>query len=131
MVPAMVSMTETNIIIVEDVPSLAATYKGYLSKDPWTVSLAASGEEALASITAAAPDVAILDVQLPDITGIEVLRRLRASRIPTEVIVVTSNGSVNLAVEAMREGANDFLVKPFSPERLRVTVRNAIERQRL
>ncbi len=69
--------------------------------------------------------------ELPDINGIEILREIRARKLPCAVIVVTAHASVKVAVEAMREGAYDFIVKPFAPDRLLVTVRNALDRRRL
>src|SRR5262249_7755968 len=64
-------------------------------------------------------------------SGMEVLRLIRARNLPSAVIVVTAHGSVKVAVEAMREGAYDFMIKPFPPDRLLVTVRNALERRQL
>jgi len=68
---------------------------------------------------------------LPDTNGLEILRRVRARNLPSTVIVVTAHGSVKTAVEAMRDGAYDFIIKPFPPDRLIVTVRNALERRQL
>ena len=76
-------------------------------------------------------DVVLLDIKLPDISGLEVLRLLAGQPGGPTVIVLTALGSINLAVEAMRAGAYDFLVKPFTAERFLVTLRNAFERQRL
>jgi two-component system repressor protein LuxO len=92
---------------------------------------AATGALALAALRQTIPDVVLLDLELPDVNGIEILRTIRARGLPCAVIVVTAHGSVKTAVEAMREGAYDFIVKPFAPDRLIVTVRNALERRRL
>ena len=119
------------VLIVEDVGALAQTYKAYLRGEALDVETTGDGTSALTIASASPPDVLILDVNLPGLSGIEVLRELKKRAVPSEVVIVTSNGSVNLAVEAMREGAADFLVKPFSADRLRVTVRNAIERRTL
>ena len=93
--------------------------------------IASDGKSALDLLAKEPFDAVVLDVNLPDISGPEVMRTMRARGIPAEVIVITANGSVNLAVEVMRNGATDFLVKPFNAERLRVTVQNAIERKKL
>jgi DNA-binding NtrC family response regulator len=77
------------------------------------------------------PDVVLLDLELPDLNGVEILRAIRKRGLPTAVVVVTAHGSVKTAVDAMREGAYDFIVKPFAPDRLLVTVRNALDRRRL
>src|SRR4029077_17503056 len=92
---------------------------------------AVTGAAALAVLDDAIPDVVLLDVELPDTNGIDILRRIRAMNLPCAVIVITAHGSVNVAVEAMREGAYDFIMKPFPPARLIVTVRNALERHQL
>ncbi|MEM0921961.1 MAG: sigma-54 dependent transcriptional regulator [Pseudomonadota bacterium] len=73
----------------------------------------------------------LLDLNMPDIDGISVLKRLRGAENPTPVLVLTSNGSVSRAVEAMQAGASDFLVKPVGPERLDVSIKNALAIQDL
>jgi two-component system repressor protein LuxO len=128
----MSSRTPT-IYVVEDVATIAETYKSYLQSDrtPCSVEIFETGSAALSAIDKAAPSVILLDVQLPDMNGLDILRQIKARHVPVEVIVVTSQGSINLAVEAMREGAFDFVVKPCSRDRLRVTVRNALDRRKL
>src|SRR6202012_3894154 len=89
------------------------------------------GARAAAVLRDEVPDVVLLDLELPDTNGVEILRSIRQRGLPTAVVVVTAHGSVNVAVEAMREGAYDFIVKPFAPDRLLVTVKNALERRQL
>jgi DNA-binding NtrC family response regulator len=96
-----------------------------------TPSIVDSGKAALSAAEATSYDVVLLDIKLPDISGLEVLRLLAGQPGGPTVIVLTALGSINLAVEAMRAGAYDFLVKPFTAERFLVTLRNAFERQRL
>ena len=119
------------ILIAEDVRSLAETYATYLADEMHEVQIAATGQEALTALSQAPPMVAVLDVNLPDISGLDILKKIKSECLPVEVIVITGKASVNLAVEAMKEGAFDFVMKPLSAERMRVTVRNAIERRRL
>ena len=119
------------VLIVEDVAALAETYVEYLKAENCAVEVVGSGRLALAALGTAPPDVVVLDVNLPDMNGIDVLRDVRTRALPTEVVVITGQASVRLAVESMKEGALDFLTKPFTAERLRVTVRNALERRRL
>ncbi|MEM9356523.1 MAG: sigma-54 dependent transcriptional regulator [Pseudomonadota bacterium] len=119
------------VLIVEDVPSLAQTYKAYLKTESYAVDIVSDGTSALALISAEPPDVLVLDINLPDMTGLDILRKLGESQVSTQVVVITSNGSINVAVEAMRLGAFDFIVKPFTADRLRITVGNALERVRL
>ena len=118
-------------LIVEDAPALAETYAEYLKTEDCTVEIAGTGKSALACLAAAPPAVLVLDVNLPDMNGIDLLREVRGRGLPVEVVIVTGQASVRLAVESMKEGALDFLTKPFTADRLRVTVRNALERGRL
>jgi two-component system repressor protein LuxO len=116
------------VLLVEDTASLAAVYAEYLRGAGYAAEHARTAEEALTLARAAPPDAALLDLRLPDGDGLSVLRALRRDIPDTAVIVMTAHGSVATAVEAMRAGANDFLVKPFSAERLSVTLANALER---
>lgn len=122
---------QNQILIVEDSPTLAILYQEYLRPEPVTVTLLNNGSEALQQLQKQPPHAMILDLYLPDMNGMEILHYVIQKRIPTAVVVVTGHGSVDIAVEAMRTGAFDFLEKPFTPERLLVTVRNALERQHL
>ena len=85
----------------------------------------------MAAIAEAPPHAVLLDLKLPDMDGMEVLRRLRSDGINCPVIVITAHGSLTVAVEAMRDGASDFIVKPFSADRLKVTLSNLLEKQDL
>lgn len=119
------------VLIVEDVPTLASTYAAYLKNKNYDVHIASSGQEALALILNACPAAVILDINLPDMNGLDMLKEIRAKELAAEFIIITSKGSVNLAVDAMRLGAFDFIMKPFSAERLQVTVANALERNKM
>jgi DNA-binding NtrC family response regulator len=119
------------VLVVEDEPQLASLYAAYLAREGVTPSIVDSGKAALSAAEATSYDVVLLDIKLPDISGLEVLRLLAGQPGGPTVIVLTALGSINLAVEAMRAGAYDFLVKPFTAERFLVTLRNAFERQRL
>ena len=116
-----------NILIVEDVPSLAESYAAYLTREGLSAHIVHSGAAAVAYLERQPVAVAIVDVHLPDMSGLEILASIRGLGAPTDVIIITAEGSIKLAVEAMRSGAFDFIVKPFSRDRLNVTVRNALE----
>lgn len=91
---------------------------------------AADGEEAMNTLAAAPFDVALMDLVMPKATGIEILRRLQHSKSTTSVVMITGHGSIDVAVEAMKAGAVDFLVKPFEIESLqRILQSIADERQ--
>ncbi len=117
---------QARVLIVEDAIALAETYRNYLIKDSCIVELAITGEAALTLLDSFNPDLVLLDVNLPDMTGLEVLRRIKARGLSPEFVIMTANGSVQLAVQSMREGAFEFLMKPLNGERLRTTVRNAL-----
>ena len=119
------------VLIVEDAPSLAETYAEYLKTENCTVQIVTTGAAAVAQLETSPPELLVLDVNLPDVNGIDLLRDIRKRELPVDVIIITGQASVRLAVDAMREGALDFLTKPFTAERLRVTVRNALSRRRL
>jgi DNA-binding NtrC family response regulator len=119
------------LLLVEDTPSILHLYHEFLAKLDIELIDAATGARANEALREAIPDVVLLDLELPDTNGIEILRSIRARKLPCAVIVVTAHGSVKVAVEAMREGAYDFIVKPFAPDRLIVTVRNALDKRRL
>ena len=112
--------------LVEDAFSLAQAYQAFLKADGHDVSVSETGTDALKAIETEKPQLAIIDIHLPDMSGLEILRSMRAAKSATEVIIITGQGSINLAVEAMREGAFDFIMKPFSPDRLKTTVRSAL-----
>ena len=120
-----------NILLVEDTVSLAKTYIAFLKDLPYDVTHVETGREANAFLADTTPDAVLLDLVLPDGSGLEILKSISERGLPTSVVVITAHGSVNTAVEAMRLGAFDFIVKPFNAERLTVTLKNALERQRL
>lgn len=120
-----------HILLIEDNDNLAALYVGQLSHAQAEVQRCADGESGLLAVQQGDFSAILLDIQLPDIDGFEVLKRLGDMGYTVPVIVITAHGSVNWAVEAMRRGAYDFLVKPFDTQRLLVTVSNAVERHDL
>lgn len=110
------------VLVVEDEIILGDSISMYLERHAYATAVARSGEEAIRMAEEASPDVAVLDVRLPGISGVEVLRRLRELSPGTEVIMMTAHASVASAVEAMKLGAFDYLTKPLDLEELRVVV---------
>lgn len=127
----MSGITKKSVLLVEDTVSLARTYVEYLRSEPYDVTHVETGKEAYEALAGDVPDAVLLDLVLPDADGLDILKDITERKLPTVVIVITAHGSVNTAVEAMRLGAFDFLVKPFTPERLTVTLTNATEHRRL
>ncbi|MCP5142899.1 MAG: sigma-54-dependent Fis family transcriptional regulator [Gammaproteobacteria bacterium] len=116
------------ILLVEDVLTLALTYEGYLAKDPYHVTRVENGKDALDRLMNDPPDVVLLDLMLPDMDGRDILAWIRERDMDCAVIIITAHGSIDVAVHAMRNGAFDFLEKPFSAERLRMAVASALTR---
>ena len=123
--------TSTRVLLVEDDILLAEAYMAFLDDLGCAFTHAETGQQALDAIATVKPEVILLDLILPDMNGIEIVRHVKADALPAAVIVITSQASVNVAVEAMRAGATDFLVKPTSADRLSTTFRNVLERQQL
>lgn len=119
---------ERRILIVDDERNIRRTVECALRDAGFCTGSAATGEEALACLEAEDFALVLLDLRLPGLSGIDVLRRLRAASKDVPVIVITAYGTVETAVEAMRLGATDVVEKPFTPERLREAVKQAIER---
>jgi two-component system repressor protein LuxO len=119
------------ILLVEDTPTQAEVAKALLADLAHEVRHAATGADGLAQAMEWQPDAVLVDLQLPDFSGFDLMRKLRAEGTEAALIVITANGSVNAAVEAMREGAMDFIVKPYGKARLKVTLDNALEKRAL
>jgi two-component system repressor protein LuxO len=123
--------SRARVLLVEDTPALARTYQGFLMDEPHRLEAVETGAAALAALEAEPPEAMILDLKLPDMNGMEILRMVGERELDCPVIVITAHGSITTAVEAIRAGASDFLVKPFTAERLRVTLANALEKRAL
>ncbi|MBY6263815.1 sigma-54-dependent Fis family transcriptional regulator [Azospirillum sp. 412522] len=127
----MSSSKKRRILLIEDTLPLARLYTEFLRAAAYDVVHCPCGGEALDAASASPPDAVILDLKLPDMDGLEVLQALQARDPSVSVVIVTAHGSIDLAVEAMRLGAFDFIVKPFNADRLNLTLRNALERRTL
>jgi len=119
-----------SILVVDDDAQMLRTIKDILRLRGYSAIIAATGGQAL-EITREmkeAPAVALVDLQLPDMDGIELIRRLREIAATTEVVILTGNASIDSAVRALREHSNDYLVKPVQPDNLVGTIERASER---
>lgn len=119
------------MLVVDDEPGIRQLLKQILSDEGFVVTAVASGEEALAAVAREIFDVVLLDVRLPGMDGLEVLRQLKAGGHRLPVIMISGHATVEQAALAVREGAADFLEKPLGLERVLVTVENVLERARL
>lgn len=114
------------VLIVDDEPNIRLTLRTMLESAGIVVEEAADGASALAAFLRAPFDAVVLDLRMPGMDGLEVLRRLRAHHPSVPVVVVTAHGTVDAAVEAMKDGAYDFLQKPFDPVQIRDVVRRML-----
>lgn len=120
---------DARILIVDDDAQQRRYILAVLSASGYTASAVDSGRAVIERMKTAGSescDLILLDLKMHDLDGIEVLRQLRRNDVRTPVLVMTSDGSISRAVDAMRAGANDFLIKPVGPERLDVSIRNAL-----
>ncbi|KLV10751.1 sigma-54-dependent Fis family transcriptional regulator [Photobacterium ganghwense] len=120
---------QRQVLMVEDTASVATLYKSYLNPLGVAVTIVGTGSDALAFIKDTVPDLILLDLRLPDMTGLEVLEAVKNDYPNVPVVIMTAHGSIDVAVEAMRYGAQDFLIKPCEADRLRVTVNQALKEE--
>jgi len=121
----------SRILVVDDDPDIRELLSDRLQLMRFDVTCAADGQEAMALLRQEAPPLTLLDLQLPKISGMEVLQTIRREGIETTVIVITAWGTPERAVEAMRAGAYDFIPKPLDPAHLEVVINKALERDSL
>ncbi len=124
-------MSHANILVVDDERGIREQLEGILRDEGFSVSSVGSGEDALAALSRELFDLVLLDILLPGMDGIEVLRQARAAGHRTPVVVISGHAGAELAVRAVREGAADFMEKPLALERVLVTVRNTLVAARL
>jgi two-component system repressor protein LuxO len=119
------------VLIVEDSAPQARLYQQYLKAEIIDLSLVSTGVAAQQFIQQSRPDLILLDCKLPDMDGLDILHWMKNENISCSVIVITAHSSVDIAVDMMRNGADDFLEKPVSASRLKTSVKNQLEQARL
>ena len=107
------------ILVVDDDPDINRLLRVRLAARGYEVATAASGEEALELLSETPADLVFLDISLPGISGLQTLAEVRRRGLDTAVIMTTAFGSEQIAVEALRQGANDYLRKPFESDEFR------------
>jgi two-component system, NtrC family, response regulator AtoC len=120
-----------NILIIDDEPGLRQTVSLILSEEGYECHAASDGEEGLSKALELKPDLILCDVRMPRLGGLEFLEKYRASAGTGMVIMMTAYGSTELALQAMKNGAYDYLPKPFSPDQLVLVLKKAEERESL
>jgi two-component system, NtrC family, response regulator AtoC len=119
------------ILVVDDEENIRLVLRTLLKKHGFDVEVADSGEAALALVDAFDPDVILTDVRMPRMGGLDMLATLKAKQHPATVIVMSAYGNVDLAIEAMKAGAYDYVSKPFKPDEVVLALRKAEERETL
>lgn len=127
----MTAAANAYVAVIEDSILQAKTLERILLDAGFAARIYGTVSEALTAFALAPPAVAVIDLVLPDGTGVDVLEALKSSAPGCSTVMVTNNASVSSAIEAMRAGAFDYIVKPLNRERLVTTVRNAFERHEL
>ncbi len=117
---------QPTVLLVEDNVISAKIYKNHLSNEPISVTHLETGNATLTYLNEKIPDVILLDLGLPDMNGIDILKFIYEQKLKCFVIILTAEKAVDIVVKAMQYGAFDFIEKPCEPNRLIVTVRNAL-----
>ena len=119
------------ILIVDDEQHVRQSLAAWFREDGYDVGMAANGREALAELTRAGADILLVDIKMPGMDGLELLRKTKELAPDATVIVMTAYASVETAVQALKDGAYDYVVKPFDPDAVSRLVRKAAERYSL
>jgi two-component system response regulator AtoC len=119
------------VLVVDDEENIRLVLRTLLKKHGYEVEVADSGEAALAALESFDPDVILTDVRMPRMGGLDLLGALKAKQHPATVIVMSAYGNVDLAIEAMKAGAYDYVGKPFKPDEVVLALRKAEERESL
>ncbi|MGE5599723.1 MAG: response regulator [Bacteroidota bacterium] len=122
-------MNGSRILVVDDENSIRALLTQCLDEAGYIVVSAVDGEHALKKAEEEAFDLVLLDMKLPGLDGLQVLRKLRSIKPGQLVVIITAHGTIETAVEAMKQGATDYLQKPFTPDEIRAIVQHTLTRK--
>jgi two-component system, NtrC family, response regulator len=124
-------MASARILVVDDEPNARGALRTILTEEGYAVSEAGDGVEALEKLRTAGADLVLADVRMPRMDGLTLLREAHESGLDAAFVVMTAFGSIEMAVEAMRAGAENFLVKPLDEKAMLVVIEKALEKRRL
>ena len=124
-------LTGETILVVDDDPYIQQALEDRLVALGYGVVVSADGKQALEIVERHRPQLILLDIEIPGMKGLDVLKEIRRRELDIPVIMITAYGSIDVAVQAMKEGAYDFIPKPFESDHISQVVQKAIERQRL
>ncbi|MDP1848366.1 MAG: response regulator, partial [Solirubrobacteraceae bacterium] len=120
---------KTKILVVDDDPNLRKTLSDILRIKGYEIAIAANGAEAIAAAERETFSLALIDLMLPDMPGLEVMVRIKAISPLTEAIILTGNASMDTAIEATKQGAYSYLLKPYQMDDLLQNIQHGVERQ--
>ncbi|MFV1956599.1 MAG: sigma-54-dependent transcriptional regulator [bacterium] len=123
--------TKARILVVDDEYLIRWSLQQKLVEHDFEIFLAASAEEALSIIDREGPDLILLDIQLPGMSGMDLLRTVKEDDPGCTVVMITASSEINVAVQAMKDGAFDYIPKPFNLDEVRLVVEKALETSRL
>lgn len=121
---------KTNVLIVDDEAVVCDLLNNELSEQGYLCTIAFNGNEAVNKLTTQDFDIVLLDIKLPGVSGMEVLRIIRSRKLNTAVIMITGVNDVDTAVDAMKLGALDYIVKPFGLDKLNSAIYNVLVRSK-
>lgn len=121
------SHDDITTIVIDDDKDISDNLAHYLTKSGYSVTNTYSGKEGLALIDKQHPRIALVDLKLPDINGIELLKSIKAASPETIIILISGDTTIDAAAEAIKHGAYDFIAKPVNFDELELTLRRAIE----
>ncbi|MDZ7271082.1 MAG: response regulator [candidate division KSB1 bacterium] len=124
-------MEKGTILVVDDEQVMRDSLRAWLEDEGFAVDTAEDAMKALAMVKERPYDVAVLDIRMPGMDGLALQKKLREAQEGLPVVIITAHASVETAVQAMREGAYDYLMKPFPPEKLTQVIRHVMEHRRL
>jgi DNA-binding NtrC family response regulator len=124
-------MTKANILLVDDDSAFRHVLGGELQRLGYATSAAGTGEEAVRRVAECEPDIVLLDLRLPHMNGLEALKAIHEKAPAVEVIMLTGHGSIDTAIEAIRLGAFDYVVKPCPLDEIEIRIQRAMERRSL
>ncbi len=119
------------ILVVDDEAAMRQSLRDWLMEDDYEVDLAASGEDAISMARDRSWDIILLDLKMPGMDGLETMIRLKKMIPETEILMMTAYGSIDTAVQAMKEGAFDYLVKPFDPDEIDMLIKKIVAHKEL
>ena len=124
-------MKKEKILVIDDEAGIRSSLKGILEDEGYSIKTVVTGEDALKLLKRQNFDLILLDIWLPQMNGIDILKEIKKMEENSLVVMISGHGTVETAVQAIKFGAHDFLEKPLSLEKVVLTVKNALSQKKL